>query len=180
MKRILTRTGLLLSLIFLTSCGNEYSAADCKGVSTVVADFGICIPDGYKHIVQQFGEGESIVILYMNNETNAVDLRFHIKQDPVKEPVGNNMEFSERAVALARETAPNYKAIRTDPIEISRKQTILHEFEATPPEAEEPIHYHQFVLAYDAIAYGFTGVIDQSIPEINQKVLLQSMRSVQF
>ncbi len=107
-------------------------------------------------------------------------MRIHVKKDPLEGPVFSSVEFAERAIAITRERAPNYKVVSTEPMMVSRKETILHIFDASQGAGGEPIRYYQFVTTHEEIAYGFTAVMSPEVTEDDRETLLGILRSVDF
>ena len=182
MHRILLPIIVAVSLITLVGCkgsGNDPIARNCAVERTPVEEFSVCLPDGWVVATQVFGEEKNFVIA-VNDHTSAMVIQIHVKKDALLEPVNNRMEFAERAVEIARETAPNYKAISTEPVVINGDKTILHVFEASPNSSNEAVRYYQFVVIYGDIAYGFTAVMMPGADESLQQTLVQLLTNIRF
>ena len=172
-----------LSIVALSGCGtpeDDPLATNCLVERTSIENFTLCMPDGWLAITTPFGNGGNytVKIQPLTGTGGAMDM--HVKKDPLNQPVSSVLEFAERAVEIARETAPNYEVISTDPIVVDGDETILHIFEAKPEEAKIPVRYHQFVTIHDGIAYGFTGILHTGGNEQLEEVLQDVFTNVQF
>ena len=70
-------------------------------------DFSLCLPDGWVAVTQEFGEEGSYIVMLSDNGDKGLVMQVHVKKDALEEPVEHHLEFSERAVEIARDTAPN-------------------------------------------------------------------------
>ena len=183
MHRILLPIIVCASLLALTSCKEKPAddlARNCLVERSTVKDFSLCLPDGWAAVTQEFGEEGSYIVMLSDNGDKGLVMQVHVKKDTLEEPVKQHLEFSERAVEIARDTAPNYKPVSTEPITVNGKQTILHIFEASPDEAVESIRYYQFIIVNNGAAYGFTGVMMPEANEDLQKTLIDVFTNVRF
>ncbi len=185
MHRVLLPIIVSVALLALTNCKGEPNdpvARNCATERTVVEEFSLCLLEGWVVATQEFGDQGNFVILVkdMNSEEQGAVMQIHVKKDTLQQPVQNHLEFAERAVQIARENAPNYSPISTEPITINGEETILHIFEASPNETEGSQRYYQFVTISNGAAYGFTAVM---VPDANEdmlKTLVDVFTNVQF
>jgi hypothetical protein len=184
MPRFLLPIIVSLGLLTLVSCGgeklNDALARNCDVERTPIANFSLCLPAGWIASSQPFGDEGNIVVMISSIESEESVMQIHVKKDPLREPVRSSMAFAEQAAQIARETAPNYSAVRTEAITINAKETLLHVFDANPDPSGDPVRYYQFVTTHGNIAYGFTAVM---LPEVNEEVqeaLLDMLTNVQF
>lgn len=182
MHRILLPIIVCASLLALASCKEKPAddlARNCLVERTAVNDLSLCLPDGWVAVTQEFGEKGNYVIMLSDAEKSLL-MQVHVKKDALQEPVENHLEFSERAVEIARETAPNYKPISTEPVTVNGERTILHIFEASPDPKAESVRYYQFIVINDNAAYGFTGVMAPGTDEAMEKTLIEVFTNVRF
>ena len=182
MHRVLLPIIVAVSLITLGGCkgsDNDPISRNCAVERTPVEKFSVCLPDGWVVATQVFGEEKNFVVA-VNDHTNAMVMQIHVKKDALLEPVNDRMEFAERAVEIARETAPNYKAISTEPVTVNGDETILHVFDASPDGSDEAVRYYQFVTIYGGTAYGFTAVMMPGADESLQQTLVHLLTNIRF
>lgn len=183
MHRILLPIIVCASLLALTSCKAKPAdelARNCLIERTTVNDLSICLPDGWAAATQEFGEKGSYIVMLSDNGDKGLVMQIHVKKDVLKEPVEHHLEFSERAVEIARDTAPNYAPVSTEPITVNGEKTILHIFDASPDPEVEIVRYYQFIIVNDGAAYGFTGVMAPGIDEALEKTLIDVFTNVRF
>ncbi len=183
MHRILLPIIVCASLLALTSCKEKPAdnlARNCLIERTTVNDLSLCLPDGWAAATQEFGEEDSYIVMLSDNGDKGLVMQIHVKKDVLKEPVEQSLEFSQRAVEIARDTAPNYKPVSTEPVTVNGEQTILHIFEASPDPEVESIRYYQFILVHEGVAYGFTGVMAPETDEDIRKTLVDVFTNVRF
>ena len=184
MQRFLWPLFASLGLLVLLGCSgknpDDALSQNCAVERTPVGRFSLCLPDEWEYTRETMAEKGSVIVFIQSPTSEGALMQIHIKKDPLQEPVRNTKAFAERAVQLARKTAPDYKAISTDPLLIGRKKTILHIFEALPAEGADPIRYYQFVTVHEGIAYGFTAVMFPEAEEELQQTLLGIFTNVRF
>jgi hypothetical protein len=184
MPRLLLPIIISLGLLTLVNCGgdkpNDALARNCAVERTVVDRFSVCLPDGWSIQTEQFGDVGSFVVMVQREEGTETLMQIHVKKDPLNEPVLSPMAFAQRGVEIARETAPNYRAISTNPITVGRKETVLHIFDASPDPKSEPIRYYQFVTTNEGIAYGFTAVMAPETDDGLRTLLVDVFTNVIF
>ena len=142
--------------------------------------FSLCLEDGWSHRTEQF-EGQGSFIVYISDPTGTGSvMQIHVKKDPLAEKLDSDMAFAERAVEVARQTAPNYEAVTTDPIVIDTRNTLLHIFNASPDAESESVRYYQFVTTNNGIAYGFTAIMFPGANEELRTTLVDIFTNVRF
>jgi hypothetical protein len=182
MKRTYILTLTALSLL-LTACGgtdDDPLARNCEWERTSVEQFSLCLGEGWGHRTEQF-ESKGSFIVYINDSTGTGSLmQIHVKKDPLEDKPDSDMAFAERAVEVARQSAPNYQAVTTDPIVIDTRNTLLHIFDASPDSESPSVRYYQFVTTNGNIAYGFTAIMLPTTNEELKSTLLGIFTNVRF
>ena len=161
MKKLTSITTFLIALFLLSACGggsDDPLARGCETERTEVEDISLCLPTDWTIISQEFGEQGNYVIM-VNAANSGSVMQLHVKKEDLKETVSSTIELAEKAVDLARQTAPNYSVVSTEPINIDRKSSIMHIFDAQPGGSEESVRYYQFVTTSEGYMYGFTAVM---------------------
>lgn len=178
-----TLKGIIIgsSVVLLLAGCRPKPLATCPTDPTPIERFSLCLTDGWHQTTERFGEdGSFVVAIQPENGTGAL-MRIHVKKDPLEGPVFSSIEFAERAIAITRERAPNYKAVSTEPMMVGDKETILHIFEASEAsEGDPPVRYYQFVTTNEDLAYGFTSVMTPGIDADTEEALVTILRSVEF
>lgn len=183
MHKILLPIIVAVSLLTIVGCGEKPDDAlsrNCAVERTVVSRLSFCLPDGWKAMQASFGEEGNYVVNIDDGVSGSV-MQIHVKKDPLSEPVRDGLAFAQRAVAIARDTAPNYSPISTEPMTISGEETILHVFDASPSGEEgDTVRYYQYVIVNGGIAYGLTAVPSAGGNEDLQKSLEDVFTTVRF
>ncbi|MBT3835293.1 hypothetical protein HOF56_03510 [Candidatus Peribacteria bacterium] len=172
----------LTTLLALSACGGDLDdplARDCEVERTEIEDVSLCLPTDWTIISQGFGEQSNYVIMVSAANSGSV-MQLHVKKDDLQEPVKSTTELSEKAVDLARQTAPNYSVVSTDPITIDGKDSILHIFDAQPAGNEESVRYYQFVTTSSGYMYGFTAVMKPGLDEYLLEIVIDVLKGIRF
>lgn len=174
--------GILIgsAVLFLLAGCRAKELAACPVEETPIERFSLCLADGWHQTTDRFGEEGSFVVSIQPEGGTGALMRIHVKKDPLEGPVFSSIEFAERAIAITRERAPNYKVVSTEPMMIGTQETILHIFEASEESGGDPVQYYQFVTTNDDIAYGFTSVMTRGIDADTEEALVTILRSVEF
>src|SRR3989338_8237508 len=148
------RYALLLggTMLLLAACGGGTARVECPVDMTPVERFSLCLADGFHQTTEIFGEAGSFVVSIEAATGTGTLMQIYVKKDPLQDAVISSIEFSERAIAITRERAPNYKAVSTEPIMIGNRETLLHVFDASDMPESEPVRYYQFVTTNKNIA----------------------------
>jgi len=172
---------IALCFLALTACRLKKEAAlDCPVERTPIERFSLCLADGWHHGTEKFADAGSFIVLVMPPGSTGSLLQMHVKKDPLQEAVYSDLDFAQRAVEITRSQAPNYAPVRTEPITIDSKKTLLHVFDASPSPKDEPVRYYQIVTAHGGIAYGFTSIMHPSVDEDTREQLVGILKSVNF
>lgn len=168
------------SLLALTACRSKSVVALCSEERTPIERFSLCLTDGWHHRSEQYGEAGSFIVLVMPPGSTGSLLQIHVKKDPLQEAVYSDLDFAQRAVEITRSQAPNYAPVRTEPLMIGSKKTLLHVFDASPSPNDEFVRYYQLVTTHGGIAYGFTAIMHPDAAPDSQERLLEILKSVSF
>jgi hypothetical protein len=178
MRRPCIVASLLLFALAACRSGKE-TRADCPVARTPVERFSLCLDDRWRHATDRFSaEGSFVVFLQPQGSTGSL-MQIHVKKDPLQEAVTSPLDFAQQAVGITRAQAPNYAIVRTEPLTIDGKDTLLHIFDASPSK-DQLIRYYQFVTTNGDIAYGFTAVMRPDADPDTQEQLLGILKSVSF
>ncbi len=170
----------LLALAGCSGGPNDDLASNCTVDRTVIGRLSFCLPDGWQAMQSTIGEVGNYVV-NIHDGVSGIVMQIHVKKDPLNEPVHDNLAFAQRAVAIARDTAPHYSPISTEPVAIDGQETILHIFDASPSgEEEDTVRYYQYVLVHSSIAYGLTGILTSGGNADLQEVLEDVFTNVRF
>lgn len=168
------------TLLFLAACGGGTARVNCPVEPTPVERFSLCLANGFHQSTEAFGEAGSFIVKITADTGTGTLMQIHVKKDPLQDTIISSIEFSERAIAITRERAPNYKVVSTDPIMVGNRETLLHIFDASDTAESEPVRYYQFVTTNESIAYGFTAILSPNVDEDTREVLLGILKSVTF
>lgn len=167
------------SLLALTACRSKSVTMLCPEERTPVERFSLCLTDGWRQRTEQFGDAGSFVLHIQPPTSTGSLMQVHVKKDPLQEAVLSHLDFAQRAIEITRKQAPNYTPVRTEPLTIDGKKTLLHIFDASPSE-DQPVRYYQFVTTNEDIAYGFTAIMHPDADSDTQERLLGILKSVSF
>lgn len=172
---------IALFCLLLTGCedSDDPLARACAVERTPARNISLCLPTGWTLNTESFG-GEESYIVFINEAGSGSVMQIHVKMDLLDAPVKSIRVLAERAVELARDTAPNYEVVSTEPVEIDRKQTVLHIFDAKPDMLDEPVRYYQLVTVHEGLAYGFTAVMKPEITDEIREILVELFKNIRF
>lgn len=171
----------VLCLFALTACrSRNETASQCPVDRTPIERFSLCITDGWHHTTDQFGGAGSFVLFVQPQGSTGSLMQIHVKKDPLQEAIYSHLDFAQRAIEITRSQAPNYTPVRTEPMTINGKKTLLHVFDASPSPKDESVRYYQFVTTNEDIAYGFTAIMHPDADTDTQERLLGILKSVSF